>query len=292
MNLEDYENIEFTEVKDKLKIEDKWIISKLNSLEKEVNSNIDNFDLGIALDKIYTFIWDEFCDWYIEMVKPRLYNKLDETRKTAQYVLNRVMVDSLKLLHPFIPFVTEEIYTKLYGTEETIISAEYPQCNEGLEFIESEKQIETIKELITGIRNVRTEMNVHPSKKSKLIILSGKYDNAIEQSVEFIKKLGFAETIEISGESGNIPEGAVQISTGELKAYIPFEELVDPKEEIKRLENEKAKILVEKEKTDKILGQPGFAEKAPKERVQAETEKQAKLNEQIRNIEERIKELM
>ena len=171
MNLEDIqEKIEEPKISE-LKTEDKWILSTLNNLTKEVETNLEKFELGIALEKIYNFIWDEFCDWYIEIVKSRLYNKEDASRKTAQYVLNKVLGDSLKLLHPFMPFVTEEIYTKLYNQDESIMIAEYPKFDAKLDFKEDEESIEQIKEAITGIRNVRTQMNVHPAKKSKLIFL-------------------------------------------------------------------------------------------------------------------------
>ena len=288
MNLEDYDkNNEKTE----LCIEDKWILSKLNTLIAEVKVNMDNYDLGVALDKIYTFIWNEFCDWYIEIAKTRLYNKENTTRKTAQYVLNKVLGDSLKLLHPFMPFVTEKIYKELYNNDESIMISTYPEYSKDLEFKDEEQAVEELKEVITGIRNARAKMNVHPSKKSKLIFVTKKYANIIKESEEFLKKLGFGEEIEIRENRENIPQNAVSIVSSNLELFIPFEDLVDIKEEIERLEKEKAKVLVEKEKTDKMLSNPGFVAKAPAAKVEEEKEKQAKFNEMIKTIEERIKNL-
>ena len=288
MNLEDYDN---NNEKIELCIEDKWILSKLNTLITEVKVNMDNYDLGVALDKIYTFIWNEFCDWYIEIAKTRLYNKENTTRKTAQYVLNKVLGDSLKLLHPFMPFVTEKIYKELYNNDESIMISTYPEYSKDLEFKDEEQAVEELKEVITGIRNARAKMNVHPSKKSKLIFVTKKYANIIKESEEFLKKLGFGEEIEIRENKENIPQNAVSIVSSNLELFIPFEDLVDIKEEIERLEKEKAKVLVEKEKTDKMLSNPGFVAKAPASKVEDEKEKQAKFNEMIKTIEERIQGL-
>ena len=288
MNLGDYDN---NNEKIELCIEDKWILSKLNTLITEVKVNMDNYDLGVALDKIYTFIWNEFCDWYIEIAKTRLYNKENTTRKTAQYVLNKVLGDSLKLLHPFMPFVTEKIYKELYNNDESIMISTYPEYSKDLEFKDEEQAVEELKEVITGIRNARAKMNVHPSKKSKLIFVTKKYANIIKESEEFLKKLGFGEEIEIRENKENIPQNAVSIVSSNLELFIPFEDLVDIKEEIERLEKEKAKVLVEKEKTDKMLSNPGFVAKAPAAKVEEEKEKQAKFNEMIKTIEERIQGL-
>ena len=296
MNLEDVNEKElvdgFESIKDNLQIEDKWILSKFNTLAKEVNNNIDNYDLGVALDKIYTFIWNEFCDWYIEIVKTRLYDKECKTRAVAQYVLNKVLGDALKLLHPFMPFVTEKIYKKLYNKDESIMIAKYPKHEKCLEFNIEEKEIEELKELIVGIRNVRTQMNVHPSKKSKLIFVAKpEYVDAIKQSEGFMKKLGFSEEIEVQTKKQNIPQKAINVVTSNIEVFMPFEDLVDIEEEKQRLQKEKEKILVEKEKTDKMLGNPGFLAKAPEAKVSEEKEKLAKFNEMIASIEERLKNL-
>ena len=296
MNLEDADQSllksKFQIPNSEICLEDKWIISKLNTLKREVTTNMDNYDLGVAIDKIYTFIWNEFCDWYIEIVKTRLYDKENSTRKTAQYVLNKVLGDSLKLLHPFMPFITEKIYKELYNNDESIMIAKYPEYNEALNFKKEEEQLEELKEVITEIRNVRTKMNVHPSKKSKLIFIAKpEYKQVIEASKGFIQKLGFGEDIEIKEEKINIPQNAVNIVTKELEVFIPFEDLVDIEEEKQRLEKEKEKILVEKEKTSKMLGNAGFLAKAPQTKVEEEKEKLTKFNEMLANIEQRLNSL-
>ena len=296
MNLQDADEeflkSDITKVINDLCIEDRWILSKLNTLVKEIHVNMDNYDLGVALDKIYTFIWNEFCDWYIEMVKTRLYDKENQTRKTAQYVLNKVLSDALKLLHPFMPFITEKIYRELYNNDESIMISEYPEYNEKLEFKEDEEKIEQIKELITGIRNIRTKMNVHPSKKSKLIfVVKPEYKKTIKESEGFMKKLGFSEEIEINDNKEAIPQNAVNVVTADIEVFMPFEDLVNIEEEKQRLEKEKEKILIEKEKTDKMLGNPGFLAKAPATKVEEEKQKLAKFNEMIATIEERINKL-
>jgi valyl-tRNA synthetase len=289
MNLEDYEETEI-DYKDLLS-EDRWILSRLNDLTAEIKVNMDNYDLGVAIDKIYSFIWNEFCDWYIEIVKTRLYNKEDKSRRTAQFVLNKVLGDSLKLLHPFMPFVTEEIYSKLFNEDESIMIAKYPEYSKDLEFKDDEKNIEQIKEVIVGIRNIRTKMNVHPSKKSKLIFIAPGYEEFLESADGFIKKLGFSEDIEIRNERIDIPKNAVNVVTSSMEVFIPFEDLVDIKEEIERLEKEKQKVLIEKEKTDKMLSNPGFIEKAPQAKVEEERQKLIKFNEMIDSIEQRINSL-
>ena len=296
MNLEDCDkdflNSDIQELESTLQLEDKWILSKLNTLSKEVAINMNNYDLGVALDKVYTFIWNEFCDWYIEIVKTRLYYKENETRKTVQYVLNKVLGDALKLLHPFMPFVTEKIYKQLYNKDESIMIAKYPEYSKNLEFQTEEEQIEQIKEIISGIRNVRTTMNVHPSRKSKLIfIVKPEYKNVIKESEGFIKKLGFSEEIEIVETKEEIPQNAVNVLTADIEVFMPFEDLVDLEEEKQRLQKEKEKILIEKEKTDKMLGNPGFLAKAPASKVEEEKAKLQKFNEMLENIKQRLDNL-
>ena len=298
MNLEDYAQNQImigeNEIPENAQVEDLWILSKLNTLAKEVAQNIDNYDLGVALDKIQGFIWNEFCDWYIEIVKTRLYNKEEaaaQSRKAAQYILNKVLCDSLKLLHPFMPFVTEKIYSKLYNNDESIMISEYPRFNEKFSFKAEEEKMEQIKEAITGIRNVRTKMNVHPSKKSKLIFITKKYEEVIKASEDFIKKLGFGEEIIVQENKENIPQNAVNVVTSEMEIFIPFTDLVNIEEETLRLEKEKEKILAQKEITGKMLGNPGFVAKAPAAKVEEEKQKQAKFNEMIKAIDERIENL-
>ena len=285
------EEIDYNAVPKDLCYEDKWILSKLNELIKEATINLDNYDLGVWVQKTYDFIWGEFCDWYIEIVKPRLYNKECKTRKAAQYTLNKVLGDSLKLLHPIMPFVTEEIYTKLYNYDESIMISKWPEYKEEFNFEQEEEQIEKIKQIIVGIRNVRTNMNVHPAKKSTLIFVTKDYKNIISSSQEFIKKLGFADKIVVQENKENIPQNAISVLNDGLEAYLPFEELVNLEEEQKRLQNEQQKLEAEVERATKMLSNPGFINKAPENKIEEEKEKLVKYEEMLRNVEERLTKL-
>ena len=285
------EEIDYNAVPKDLCYEDKWILSKLNELIKEATINLDNYDLGVWVQKTYDFIWGEFCDWYIEIVKPRLYNKECKTRKAAQYTLNKVLGDSLKLLHPIMPFVTEEIYTKLYNYDESIMISKWPEYKEKFNFEQEEEQIEKIKQIIVGIRNVRTNMNVHPAKKSTLIFVTKDYKNIISSSQEFIKKLGFADKIVVQENKENIPQNAISVLNDGLEAYLPFEELVNLEEEQKRLQNEQQKLEAEVERATKMLSNPGFINKAPENKIEEEKEKLVKYEEMLRNVEERLTKL-
>ena len=288
MNLEDYNEDEGYE---ELAFEDKWILSKLNTLIQEVTNNVDNFDLGVAVQKVYDFIWNEFCDWYIEIVKTRLYDKDCKTRKAAQFTLNKVLGDSLKLLHPVMPFVTEKIYVELYNNDESIMVSEWPKYDEKFKFEEEEKQIEKLKSIIVGIRNVRNKMNVHPSRKSKLIFVTQKYRNLIEESKIFLQKLGFASEINIQETRDNIDSNAISILENDLELFIPFEDLVDIEAEKERLENEKIKLTKEVERGENMLSNLGFINKAPESKVQEEKEKLAKYKELLKNVEERLTQI-
>ncbi len=278
------------DVKD-LKPEDKWIIGKLNNLIDEVTENIKNYDLGIALDNIYTFIWDEFCDWYIEMSKTRF--NTDEKVKVS-YVLDYVFRNSLKLLHPFMPFVTEELYSHLvnYDNKDIIISSWPEKTKENYE--KDVEYIEEIKNLIVQIRNVRTNMNIHPSKKVQLIVVTDnkEVEEKINQDEEFIKKLGFGSKIIIKNDETGIEANAICVSTGNIKIFMPFSELVDIEEEIKRLEGEKARLEQEVERSNKILSNQGFISKAPKAKIdeeRAKLEKYSKMLEETKNRLENMK---
>ncbi len=277
---------------DLLRIEDKWILNKLDKLVSEVSKNIDNYDLGIALDKIYSFIWNEFCDWYIEMVKPRIYSKDEEVRVAVSDILNHVFGSSLKLLHPFMPFVTSEIYSKLicFGTDDLMMS-KWPEIREEFIFDKEEAIVEKIKKLIVEIRNVRTKMNVHPSKKSKLLIISNSIEKELKEAEEFLNKLGFANEIVIIKDEKEVPQNAVSIVVDDLKVYIPFEELVDIEEEIKRLKEEKTKLEAEVLRGEKMLSNPGFINKAPEAKVNEEKSKLENYKEMLKNVEERLSSL-
>lgn len=288
MNLEDYDGNVY---EDNLCYEDKWILSKLNTLVQEVSNNIEKYDLGVASQKIYDFIWNEFCDWYIEIVKLRLYDKENKTRKSAQYVLNKVLCDALKLLHPIMPFITEEIYTKLYNEDESIMISNWPKYEEKYNFKDEEQKIEKIKEIIIGIRNIRNNMNVHPSKKSKLIFVSTEYKNVIENSKAFLEKLGFANEIIVQNNKDGIDSNAISILLDGIETYIPFEELVDLEAEKQRLQEEKQKLIYEVERCEKMLSNPGFVNKAPEAKVNAEKEKLEKYKAMLENTEERLQKL-
>ena len=288
MNLKDYDGKYDLS---KLAIEDKWILSKANKLAKEMATNIDNYDLGVATQKIYDFIWNEFCDWYIEIVKTRLYDKKCLNRKEAMFTLNTVLEYSLKMLHPIMPFVTEEIYTKLYNNDESIMISEWPKYKEKLNFAKEEDEIEMIKSIIGEIRNIRNNMNVHPSRKSKLICVTEKYDKLIEESKEFLKKLGFANEIIIQKDKKDIPENSFSIIQKDLEIYIPFEDLVDIEAEKERLEKEKERLEKEVLRGEKMLSNPGFVNKAPEAKINEEKAKLAKYKEMLEKVEERLKSL-
>lgn len=288
MNLEDYDGI--YDEKDLCK-EDKWILSKLNTLVKEVTNNIDNFDIGVSTQKIYDFIWNEFCDWYIEICKTRLYDKTSTTRKAAQFTLNKVLQDSLKLLHPVMPFITEEIYTKLYNDDETIMTAEWPKFEEKYAFQKEEQEIEKLKDVIIGIRNIRNNMNVHPSRKSKLIVVTENYKNLINESESILNKLGFAESIELKDNKDGIPSNAVSVVTDGIEVFMPFEDLVDLEAEKERLQNEKTKLESEVARATKMLSNPGFVNKAPEAKINEEKAKLTKYQEMLDSVNERLKNI-
>ena len=290
MNLQDYDELKTIDDVN-LQYEDKWILNKLNTLVKEVSANIETYELGIATQKIYDFIWNEYCDWYIEMVKTRLYDKECKTRIAAQYTLNKVLIDSLKLLHPIMPFITDKIYTNLYGVDESIMISNWPKYNEKLNFNIEAKQVENIKKMIVEIRNIRNNMNVHPSKKSKLIIVTEKMKEAIVNTESTIKKLGFAEEIIVKNEKNNIPENAISIVLDDLQLYIPFEELVDIESERERLKDEKIRLQKEVERGEKMLSNPGFISKAPQAKIDEEKAKLQKYKEMLQNVEERLTKL-
>ena len=271
--------------------EDKWILSKLNKLVKEVTNNLENFELGIATQKVYDFIWNEFCDWYIEMVKSRLYDENCTTKFTAQYTLNKVLKDSLKLLHPVMPFVTEKIYMQLYHNDESIMISKWPEYTESLSFEKEEEQIEKLKTIIVGIRNLRTNLNVHPSKKSKLIFVTKTANDMLKESSAMIQKLGFANEIDIQENKENIPQNAMSVLADGIEVYIPFEELVDLEAEKQRLQGEREKLLSEVARGEKMLSNPGFVNKAPEAKINEEKAKLAKYKEMLEKVEERLKSL-
>lgn len=283
---------------DLLRIEDKWILNKFDKLVADVTRNLENYDLGVALDKIYNFIWNEFCDWYIEMVKPRIYSDNEEEKVAVSDILNHVFGSSLKLLHPFMPFVTSEIYSKLicFGTEDLIV-AKWPKIRENFVFDKEEAAVEKIKEIIVGIRNVRNTKNIHPSKKSELIIVTSKYKKELEEAEDILLKLGFANKIEIVKKIEDLQEeketidNAMSILLSDVEVYIPLKGLIDMEEEKARLQAEIARLEGEVARGEKMLSNPGFVNKAPEAKVNEEKEKLAKYKEMLALAKERLEKL-
>ena len=269
-----------------LKIEDKWIISKLETLIVEVTNNLENYDLGVALDKVYNFIWNEFCDWYIEMVKPRLYSEDYNEKVKVCYVLDYIFGISMKLLHPFMPFVTTEIYRNLvkYNDKDLMVS-KWPDAKNKDEFKDEENFVEMLKRIITEIRNTRAKMNVHPSKKADLIFVTEKYDSKIKEAKEFLLKLGFGNDIIIQENKTGIKEDAISILEDGVELYIPFEGLVDMEQERKRLEEEKKRLKSEVARCEKMLSNPGFMNKAPQSKIEEEQAKLQKYKEMLAKLE-------
>ena len=290
-NLENYKEIEFKDIEKSLTYSDKWILSKLNKLVLDITNNIDGFELGVFAQKIYDFIWNEFCDWYIEMVKPRLYNEEDKTKLAAQYTLNKVLADSLKLLHPIMPFITEEIYTKLYNNNESIMISKWPEYSKNVDFDKEELAVEELKNIITGIRNIRVQRNIHPSKKSKLIFVTSESKEAVKNSESWLLKLGFGNEIEISANKENLPQNAMSVLANGIELYMPFEDLVDISEEKERLQKEKERLESEIQRATKMLNNPGFVNKAPVEKVQEEKDKKTKYEDMLETVKNRLEEI-
>lgn len=269
-----------------LKLEDKWIINKLETLIVEVTNNLENYDLGVALDKVYNFIWNEFCDWYIEMVKPRLYSEDYNEKVKVCYVLDYIFGISMKLLHPFMPFVTTEIYRNLvkYNDKDLMVS-KWPGAKNKDEFKDEENFVEMLKRIITEIRNTRAKMNVHPSKKADLIFVTEKYESKIKEAKEFLLKLGFGNDIIIQENKTGIKEDAISILEDGVELYIPFEGLVDMEQERKRLEEEKKRLKSEVARCEKMLSNPGFMNKAPQNKIEEEQAKLQKYKEMLAKLE-------
>ena len=277
---------------DLLTIEDKWILNKLDKLVADITRNIENYDLGIAIDKIYNFIWNEFCDWYIEMVKTRIYSENEETKIAVSDILNHVFGTSLKLLHPFMPFVTSEIYDNLvcYDEKELMVS-KWPETSDKSVFEKEEETVEELKQIIGEIRNIRANMNIHPSKKSELIFVTERYEKEIIEAKEFILKLGFGNEIKVQKDKTGIPENAIAILQEGIELYMPLEDLIDMEEEKNRLQNEITKLEAEVQRCEKILSNPGFVNKAPEAKINEEKEKLNKYKEMLNSTQERLSKL-
>lgn len=273
---------------------DKWILSKVNTLAKEVTDNMDKYDLGVAVQKLYDFAWEEFCDWYIEMVKPRLYNKEDATRPAALYTLRTVMIQILKMLHPYMPFITEEIFLGLQNKEETIMLSNWPVFTEEWNFSDEEKEISLIKESVRNIRNLRSEMNVPPSRKAKVFVVTEdeKVKAIFENGKVFFAVLGYASEVIIQKDTTGIESDAVSVVIPNATVYIPFADLVDIEKEIERLSKEKAKLESEVERVNKKLANEGFVAKAPAKLLEEEKAKKEKYETMLANVNERLASLV
>ncbi len=273
---------------------DKWILSKCNTLVKDVTENMENYDLGIAVQKVYDFIWDEFCDWYIEMVKPRLYNSDDaKSQNAALYTLKSVLIDALKLLHPYMPFITEEIFCTLQSEEESIMISRWPEYSEDKNYPKEEKDIEIIKEAVRGIRNIRTEMNVAPSKKATVYVVSE--DEGIRRTFEegklFFATLSYASEVLVQKDKTGIADDAVSVMIAGAALYIPFAELVDIQAEIERLEKEEKRLAGEIARCEGMLKNEKFISKAPEAKVAEEKEKLAKYTNLAEQVKTRLAQL-
>ena len=285
---------EVADASDSLEPVDRWIISKLNSLVKEVTDNMENFELGIAVQKIYDFIWDEFCDWYIEMVKPRLYDSDDTvSQNAALWTLRNVLIDALKLLHPYMPFITEEIFCTLQSEEESIMISRWPEYTSQRNFSADEKDIEIIKEAVRGIRNVRTEMNVAPSKKAHVFVVSDQADirRTFEEGKLFFASLAYASSVTIQSDKNGIADDAVSVVIANANIYIPFAELVDLTQEIERLEKESKRLDGELARVNGMLNNEKFMSKAPAAKIEEEKGKLAKYVQMKEQILERLAQL-
>ena len=272
---------------------DKWIISKMNTLIKEVTDNMEKYELGVAVQKLYDFIWEEFCDWYIEMVKPRLYNDDDTTKEAALYTLKTVLINSLKLLHPYMPFITEEIFCNLQDEEESIMISSWPVYREEYNFAKEEAAIEAIKEAVRNIRNVRAEMNVAPSKKAKVFVVTDNEEvkNIFENGKVFFATLGYASEVVIQADKAGIDDDAVSTVIHNAVIYMPFAELVDIEKEIERLKKEEERLNGELKRVNGMLSNERFISKAPEAKINEEKAKLEKYTQMMEQVKERLAQL-
>ena len=289
------EKADFSQVKlSDLTIADRWILSKVNTLAKEMTDNMEKFELGIAVSKVYDFIWEEFCDWYIEMVKPRLYNDDDTTKAAALWTLKTVLINALKLLHPYMPFITEEIFCNIQDEEESIMISKWPEYKEEWSFKADEEAVDTIKAAVRAIRNLRTGMNVPPSKKASVYVVSEKSEirDRFEASKNFFATLGYANAVYVQEDKTGIDANAVSTVIHDAVLYIPLAELVDIDKEIERLKGEVKKLEGEIKRASGMLANPKFVDKAPAAKVEEERAKLAKYTEMKTQVEERLSQLI
>ena len=272
---------------------DRWILSKVNRLASEVTENMEKFELGIAVQKVYDFIWEEFCDWYIEMVKPRLYGEGDSTKAAALWTLKKVLSSALKMLHPFMPFITEEIYCTLNPEEESIMISSWPEYREDWNFAKEEAEVEMMKEAVRGIRAVRTQLNVPPSKKASVYVVSAEAGirETFSRSRVFFATLAHAGEVHIQEDKTGIGEDAVSAVIPGASIYIPFAELVDLEKELERLSKEQQRLRKEIARSNGMLNNEKFVSKAPAAKVQEERDKLENYANMLKQVEERLAQL-
>ncbi|MGN0436175.1 MAG: valine--tRNA ligase [Wujia sp.] len=290
MNIEkaDISNVDMNS----LTLADRWILSKMNDLIVEVTENMEKYELGIAVAKLYDFLWEEFCDWYIEMVKPRLWNDSDETKAAALWTLKTVLINGLKLLHPYMPFVTEEIFCTL-SDEESIMISDWPVYNKEYDFKADEAAVDKLKEAVRGIRNIRSEMNVAPSKKASVYVVSPKEEirDIFNASKSFFGTLAYAGDVFVQEDKTGIADDAVSVVIHDAVVYIPFAELVDIAKEIERLKKEQTRLEGEIKRASGMLANPKFVDKAPAAKVEEEKAKLVKYTETLEQITDRLAQL-
>lgn len=273
---------------------DKWILSRLNTLCRVVTENMESYELGIAVQKVYDFIWDEFCDWYIEMVKPRLYNSDDKgSQEAALWTLKSALIDALKLLHPYMPFITEEIFCTLQSEEESIMISKWPEYREEWNFTKEEKDIEIIKEAVRGIRNVRTQMNVAQGRKAQVFVVSGQDEvlKTFEDGRLFFTSLAYASEVTLQKDKAGIADDAVSVMLPNAVIYMPFADLVNIRQEIERLEKEEKRLEAELERVNGMLNNEKFISRAPEAKIAQEKEKLAKYTQMMEQVKERMNQL-
>ena len=278
---------------DRLTMADKWIVSKVNTLTREVTENLDKYELGIALQKVYDFIWEEFCDWYIEMVKPRLYNEEDDTKAAAIWTLKHVLIQALKLLHPFMPFISEEIFCNLQEEEETIMVSQWPVYRDDWNFAKEEQSTETIKEAVRAIRGVRSSMNVPPSKKATVYVVSEDAGllQIFEHSKSFFAALGYAGEVILQENKEGIADDAVSAVIHKAVIYMPFADLVDIEKEIERLRGEEKRLAGELARSRGMLGNEKFVNRAPEAKIAEERAKLEKYEQMMEQVKIRLAQL-
>ena len=286
---ENYNEKENKYKENSLRIEDRWILNKLNTLVGEITTNINNYDLGVAIDKIYNLMWNEYCDWYIEIAKLRLYNGTEEDKIQVSYVLDEVFRTALKLLHPFMPFITTRIYENLirYDNKELMLTS-WPMVNKEITYNKEEELIERIKQIIVEIRNIRNTKNIHPKKKSEIILVTTKYNEKLKELEDIILKFGFANKLTIKKTTEGVDKDSIHVVTDDIDVFIPLKELVNMEEEKARLEEERKRLLGEITRCEKMLSNPGFMNKAPKAKIDEETEKLKKYKEMLAKVEESL----